>query len=213
MKTEKTITTSDLTAMNQRYRANFINSLGGFKSLALIGTKSSSGQTNLAAFNSLFHLGADPALFGFVVRPDSADRHTLSNIRSTSFFTLNHVREEFYKKAHHTSARFAEDVSEFSATGLSEHYEKDFHAPYVKESVVRIAAQHVRTIPIEENGTVIVIAKYVNISIPETCINEDGFVDLSAAGTITSAGIDAYYKTELIGRLSYAKPDRLPENI
>ncbi len=209
----KNITISELSTMDKRHRATFINSLGGFKSLALIGTKSITGQTNLAAFNSLFHLGADPALFGFVVRPDSVDRHTLTNIRSTSFFTVNHVREEFYKQAHHTSARFAEDVSEFSATGLSEHYENDFHAPFVKQSAVRIAAQLVRTIPIEENGTVMVIAKYVNIFLPEACMNEDGFVNLSAAGTITCAGIDAYYKTELIGRLSYAKPDRLPENI
>lgn len=36
MNTMKTITTSDLSAMEKRYRATFINSLGGFKSLALI---------------------------------------------------------------------------------------------------------------------------------------------------------------------------------
>lgn len=209
----KTIQLSDLSAMEQRFRATFINSLGGFKSLALIGTKSKSGQTNLAVFNSLFHLGANPAMFGFIVRPDSVDRHTLTNIRETGFFTVNHVNESIYKKAHQTSARYSESISEFDATHLTELYENNFHAPFVAESNVRIAAQFTGDVSIEENGTIMVIAKHLSISIPENSIGSDGFVDLNAAGTITCAGLDAYYRTELIGRLSYAKPDRLPENI
>jgi flavin reductase (DIM6/NTAB) family NADH-FMN oxidoreductase RutF len=213
MSTVKTIQLSDLSAMEQRFRATFINSLGGFKSLALIGTKSKSGQTNLAVFNSLFHLGANPAMFGFIVRPDSVDRHTLTNIRETGFFTVNHVNESIYKKAHQTSARYPESVSEFDATQLTELYENNFHAPFVAESNVRIAAQFSGDVTIEENGTIMVIAKHLSISLPENSIGSDGFVDLNAAGTITCAGLDAYYSTELIGRLSYAKPDRLPENI
>lgn len=213
MSTVKTIQLSDLSAMEQRFRATFINSLGGFKSLALIGTKSKSGQTNLAVFNSLFHLGANPAMFGFIVRPDSVDRHTLTNIRDTGFFTVNHVNESIYKKAHQTSARYPESISEFDATQLTELYENNFHAPFVAESNVRIAAKFTGDVPIEENGTIMVIAKHLSISLPENSIGSDGFVDLNAAGTITCAGLDAYYRTELIGRLSYAKPDRVPENI
>lgn len=213
MSTVKTIQLSDLSAMEQRFRATFINSLGGFKSLALVGTKSKSGQTNLAVFNSLFHLGANPAMFGFIVRPDSVDRHTLTNIRETGFFTVNHVNESIYKKAHQTSARYPESVSEFDATQLTELYENNFHAPFVSESNVKIAAQFTGDVPIEENGTIMVIAKYISITLPETSIGHDGFVDLNAVGTITCTGLDAYYRTEPIGRLSYAKPDRLPENI
>ncbi|MFN6039875.1 MAG: flavin oxidoreductase, partial [Bacteroidota bacterium] len=70
----------DILSFEQRYRATFINSIGGFKSVALIGTKNSSGQTNLAIFNSLVHIGANPPLLGFIVRPDSVERHTLENI-------------------------------------------------------------------------------------------------------------------------------------
>ena len=57
----------EILAFDQRYRATFVNSIGGFKSVALIGTKSLSGETNLAIFNSLFHVGANPPLFGFIV--------------------------------------------------------------------------------------------------------------------------------------------------
>jgi len=68
----------DIQGFEQRYRARFINSLGGYKSLSLIGTRSRAGNTNLAVFNSFFHIGANPPLFGFIVRPDSVERHTLS---------------------------------------------------------------------------------------------------------------------------------------
>ena len=44
-------------ALELRHRAAFINSLGGFKSVVLVGTKNKDGQTNLAIFNSLFHIG------------------------------------------------------------------------------------------------------------------------------------------------------------
>ncbi|MEO8762599.1 MAG: flavin reductase, partial [Bacteroidia bacterium] len=109
----------DILGFEQRYRATFINSLGGFKSLALIGTRGSNGTTNLATFNSLFHIGANPPLFGFIIRPDSVERHTLNNIYETGSLTINHVSEGFYMAAHQTSARYDSSISEFSATKLT----------------------------------------------------------------------------------------------
>jgi flavin reductase (DIM6/NTAB) family NADH-FMN oxidoreductase RutF len=76
----KQFTLFDLESMEQRFRTNFINSISGFKSVALIGTTDSKSQTNLAIFSSIIHIGANPPLLGFVVRPDSVERHTLENI-------------------------------------------------------------------------------------------------------------------------------------
>lgn len=45
------------------YRANFINSLQGFKPVSLIGMVNETGQVNLAIFSNIVHIGADPALF------------------------------------------------------------------------------------------------------------------------------------------------------
>ncbi|MBM3428665.1 MAG: flavin oxidoreductase, partial [Bacteroidetes bacterium] len=61
---------TDLVDLEQRYRANLINSVAGFKCLHLVGTQSEKGNLNLSLFSSYFHLGADPALFGIVVRPN-----------------------------------------------------------------------------------------------------------------------------------------------
>jgi len=204
---QKHFSLNDILNFEPRYRATFINSLGGFKSLALIGTANQIGQTNLAVFNSLFHLGANPPLFGFIVRPDSAERHTLHNIISTQEFSVNHVSESFYKKAHQTSARYENQISEFDATALTEEYKKGFKAPFVKESNLQIAAQFLRKVEVVENGTLLIIAKIKFVSVAENCIATDGYVDIEKAGSITCVGLDSYHRTEKIARLAYAKPN------
>jgi hypothetical protein len=98
------IATSDLAQMEQRYRAALINSLGGFKSVVMIGSTDQEGHTNLAIFNSLFHIGANPPLCGLIFRPDSVERHTLTNIEQTGAYTVNHLNEHIYQQAHQTSA-------------------------------------------------------------------------------------------------------------
>lgn len=209
----KTITynSKDILGFEQRYRAMFINSLGGFKSLSLIGTRSSGGNSNLAVFNSFVHIGANPPLFGFIVRPDTVERHTLNNILETRIFTVNHVRQEFYKAAHQTSARYAAAISEFVATGLTEENIPGHYAPFVAESHVKIGASFRQKIDIQQNGTIMILAEITYVSIPDGTLMEDGFVDLEKAGTITCAGLDSYHLTQRISRLTYAKPDSVPE--
>ena len=204
---------TDILAFEQRFRATFINSLGGFKSLALIGTRSREGNTNLAVFNSLFHIGANPPLFGFIIRPDSIDRHTLHNILEIGEFTVNHVLETFFENAHQTSARYPTNISEFEATHLTEEYKVGYYVPFVKESHIQISAHFIQKIDIQENGTIMIIAKIKSVSIPEDCLQTDGFVDLEKAGTITVSGLDCYHRTEKIARLTYAKPDTRPEKL
>lgn len=86
------ITKKEIDQLDQRYRTAFINSLAGFRQAVLVGTKSATGNTNLAIFNSLIHLGAHPALFGLVSRPDSVQRDTLRNIMDTKVYTLNYIK-------------------------------------------------------------------------------------------------------------------------
>ncbi len=198
----------DILEFEQRYRTTFINSLGGFKTPVLIGTWDSEGKANLAIFNSLIHIGASPPLVGFMIRPDSVDRHTLQNILETKVFTINHVKEDFYKKAHQTSARYTKEQNEFKEVGLTEEYKTDFFAPFVKESSIKIGLDFMEKVDITINGTIMIIGKIKSVTLPINCIKADGFVDLKRAGTIASTGVDSYYKTTSIGRLAYAKPNK-----
>lgn len=193
--------------MEQRFRTQFINSITGFKSLNLVGTINKHGMTNLAVFSQVVHLGANPSLIGIIVRPDSVPRHTLANIAETGYFTLNHVLESFIRQAHQTSARYPEEVSEFTATGLNPLFSEVIEAPYVAESNIRIGLQWRETIPIPLNGTLLVIGEVVEVFLPGDCLGADGYVDLNEAGTITVAGLDAYHRTEKIVRLPYAKAE------
>jgi len=98
------ITETDLMQMEQRKRAHLINSVGGFKSVCLIGTVDLKGQTNLAIFSSIVHIGSSPPLVSFIMRPDSVERHTLSYILDTVSYTINYLNASIYTQAYKTSA-------------------------------------------------------------------------------------------------------------
>lgn len=196
----------EINKMSRFYRANFINALSGFKAAQLIGTKSKSGIENLALFQNIVHLGADPALIGCINRPREATPHTLSNIEQTGYFTLNAIHSDWIQKAHQTSAKFPENVSEFSATGLTPTYKNDFHAPYVGESMVQCGLETIEIIPIQHNGTFLIIGKVIEVWLEDTMLKEDGFISLEQQHTICSLGLDGYYEPQLLQRIPYAKP-------
>jgi flavin reductase (DIM6/NTAB) family NADH-FMN oxidoreductase RutF len=201
------IDTNSLMEMEQRKRAMLINSIGGYKFVSLIGTTDKDKNTNLSIFSSLFHIGANPALIGFIVRPDSVDRHTLSNIMATKVYTINHINENIYKQAHQTSARYEKEISEFDATGLTTSFKNNFIAPFVSESYIQMGVTFKERIDLAINGTILVIGEITQLYYPQDCICEDGFIDIEKAKTITCSGLDSYHSTYKLGRLTYAKPD------
>ena len=102
-------TINEIKEWDRFYRANFINSLQGFKPVSLLGTVNENGQPNLAIFSNIVHLGADPALIGFINRPVEAAPHTLHNIEVTGQYTINHIQPSFVAAAHQTSAKYPAD--------------------------------------------------------------------------------------------------------
>lgn len=201
--------TTDIEKLPQRYRVNLINSLSGFKSANLIGTVSESGHTNLSIISSAFHLGADPALLGFISRPHSVDRHTLENLLKTKSYTLNHVHEGMIDAAHQTSARYPQEESEFDATGLTPYWVEGMTAPFVEQSHVRIGLRYIEHHTLL-NNTVMVIGEIVTIEVPEASLGEDGLVDMTKTNTVAVSGLDTYHAPQKVKRLSYAKPDTWP---
>ncbi len=195
-----------LTELPQRYRANFINSLSGIRQAVLVGTKSANGQTNLAIFNSLMHLGANPPLYGLLFRPDTVRRDTLSNILDSGIYTLNFVRSVDYPRAHQTSAKYEQDVSEFQAAGFTEEYHDGFAAPFVCDAVVQIGMKFEQRIDIALNGTILIIGSIHYVRLPDQMISEEGLVDLSMGDVLACSGLYQYYKVSEIGRLPYARP-------
>ena len=208
----------EIQGLDKEFRRAFINSLAGFRQAVLVGTQSAAGKTNLAIFNSLIHLGANPALFGLINRPDSVQRDTLQNIESQGVYTLNYVAGADYQKAHQTSARYPQGVSEFEQVGFQEQYRPSleapfepqltppFPAPFVAGAMVQIGMKFEERVDLQINGTVLLIGSIQSVYIDDALVAADGFVNLSEAGVLVSQGLDAYFTTSPLGRLPYAKP-------
>ena len=99
-----------------------MNKISGLKSVNLIGSKSAESISNVSIFNSVVHIGANPPLLGFIMRPLTVERHTYENIKSTGFYTINHVSESIHRNAHRTSAKFEAGTPPIAeAVGLGAH--------------------------------------------------------------------------------------------
>ncbi len=196
---------SDIENMAQRVRANFINSLSGFKSGNLIGTRSPDGIDNLAVVSSVFHIGAHPPLLGMIMRPHTVARDTLQNIKETGEYTINHICHSIVDKAHQCSARYDSQLSEFEEVGLSPQRTDQVKAPYVLEASIKLGMQVQDIQLLAINKTELVIGQIVEVIIESKWMSEDGFVDIEGAGSVAVSALDSYHFTERIARLGYAK--------
>jgi len=206
---ENTIyTLQDINEMQKIERLNFINTITGFKSANLIGTKSKEGIENLAIFSSVIHMGSNPPLLGFITRPVHVPRHTYLNIKNDGYYTINHVHESFIDRAHQTSAKYEPEVSEFDKCNFTPLYFNDFPAPFVAESVIQIGMKQVEEHVVKYNETILVIGEIQLIRIPANAKKDDGFIDLSKLGTVAISGLDTYLGTNKLDRYSYARPNK-----
>ena len=196
----------NIDALATRYKNNLINSISGYKSANLIGTKNNAGNTNLAVFNSVVHLGSNPALLGFILRPTTVPRHSYQNMKETGVFTINHISKDQIEDAHHSSAKYAEDISEFDQTNLEAEYKADCLAPFVKGAPVQIACRYVNDYLIKENDTLLVVGAIEHLFVQEEMLLEDGYVQLDKGEVVTVNGIDGYALPQLLARFPYARP-------
>ena len=205
------ITKTDIQNLERIKRLNLINSISGIKPANLIGTKNDRGISNLAIFSSVIHLGSNPALFGMILRPTGeVPRHTYENILSDGKYTINHVPQSIIKKAHYTSAKFDESVSEFEACALTEEYIDGFSAPFVKECSLKLGLSHKQSIPIEANNTILVIGQVEHILIPDEMIKDTYMLDLSISNTVGISGLNTYYALTKMESFPYARVEELP---
>ncbi|MBT8394138.1 MAG: flavin reductase [Bacteroidia bacterium] len=202
----KQFSVQNINDMDYLYRINLINSCSGFKSANLLGTKSGEGKSNVAVFSSVTHIGSNPPLLGFFLRPTTVMRNTYENIKETKVFTVNHIHEPILEDAHHTSAKYAKQVSEFDMTNLEEEYINDCYAPFVKGVPVKMALKYIEEHPVKANSTILVVGQITELYIDESILQPDGFIDLTKAKVSAINGLDAYTTPVLKTRLSYQRP-------
>ncbi len=204
-------TKPDIENLDKVTKLKLINSVTGIKPANLIGSISQKGNENLAVFSSIVHLGSNPALLGFIIRPNTkVPRHTYQNILETGYYTINHINESFTENAHYTSAKFEKNISEFEKCDLTPEYIDHFKAPFVKESNFKIGMSLKESIDIKANGTILVIGQIENLLVPDTAyFNEE--IDLEKTCSVGISGLNSYYKLKRIATYPYARVDQIPK--
>ncbi len=137
----------------------------------------------------------------------------MTNIKASGVYTINHIHTSFMEQAHQTSAKYADDVSEFDEVGLTAEFIEHVKAPFVKESRVKYALALKEIIPIKWNDTFLVIGEIQHVKLEDDILLDDGFLSLDKASSLCSNGTDGYYSTQLIDRYHYARPGVNPKRI
>ena len=187
-------------------KINLVNSATGYKSANLIVSSCSNGTTNLAVFSSVTHFGSSPAIFGFVLRPTTVARNTYDNIKETGIFTLNPIFESIVEDAHHTSAKYPKEVSEFDRTSLEAEYKEGWAAPFVKGAPIQLAMRYLEEHHIKANGTLLVLAEVERLYVEESLLEEDLFINLSKGNIAAINGLDGYAIPKSPKRQAYQRP-------
>jgi flavin reductase (DIM6/NTAB) family NADH-FMN oxidoreductase RutF len=201
----KRIDRPEIEKMDRIARLNLVNSCTGYKSANLIATINNEGKTNVAVFSSVTHLGSDPAMISFVLRPTTVPRHTYQNMKAYGYFSVNHITAEQIEDAHHTSAAYPEEMSEFDQTNLQAVYHNGCPVPFVKGSPVKLLCKYVNEYLIQENGCLLVVASIEAIFYEEELLTPDKWLQLDKGKVVAINGLDGYALPELVERLPYAR--------
>lgn len=198
--------TKDIHELDKILRINLINSCSGFKSANLLGSISEEGITNVAIFSSVTHLGSSPPTLGFILRPTTVPRDTYRNIKESGVFTINHIWEDVIEEAHHTSAKYSEEISEFDMTGLEPELKGNFKAPFVKNAPVQMSMKFVEEIYVPSNDVILIVAEIQELFVKDELLEDDGFINLAKGKVATINGLDGYSIPNFKNRFSYQRP-------
>ena len=208
----KHFTKSAIKDLNKVKRLNIINSITGIKPGNLTGTINKEKITNLAIFSSVIHLGSNPALLGFILRPqERVRRDTYNNILENGSYSINHLPETLTINGHYTSAKFNKDQSEFEYCNFTEWYVDDFEAPFVKESNLNIGLKFQESVPVKANNTIMIIGSVEHIFVKEDAISKEGYIDLEKLKSTGIGGLNSYYSLKKINSYPYARLSELPK--
>ena len=199
----------DIQNLEKIYKINLINSCSGFKSANLLGSISEEGISNVAVFSSVTHLGSKPPTLGFILRPTTVPRDTYKNIKDSGIFTINHIHQDIIEDAHHTSAKYPKEVSEFDMTGLEEEFKGNFKAPFVKGAPVQMSMKFIEEVYVPSNDVMLIVSQIQELYIDDALLQEDGLINLSKGSIAAINGLDTYAIPKFNKQLSYQRPKKI----
>ena len=202
---DKHYTKLEIEKFEKVWNINFINSITGFKPANLIATRSSNSIDNVAIFSSVVHLGSNPPLIGFTLRPqDERITDTYKNISDNSFYTINSVGKNFFNVSHNTSKKYSKNISEFDELSIDKLEIDGFNAPFVKDSQIKIGLKKVDEYLLL-NKCILIVGSIEHIIINDNIIENDGNINFDKSDIVCVSGLNSYLKPKLLKKLKYVK--------
>ena len=198
------INKKDINRLDKLYKINLINSIIGAKSANLVSTLSDEGVDNIAVFSSVIHLGSNPPLIGFIVRPqESRITDTYRNIKYLKQYGICSISSKMIDKSHLTSKKTPSNESEYKLFDIEKDYIDNFPVPFAKESQIKIGLNF-----IEEkfiiNKCRLIVGEVEIIKI-NSSITKSGNLNFEQLDGITITGISTYNKIKNPKEMPYVK--------
>ena len=202
---DKHYTKLEIEKFEKVWNINLINSITGFKPANLIATRSSNSIDNVAIFSSVVHLGSNPPLIGFTLRPqDERITDTYKNISDNSFYTINSVGKNSFNVSHKTSKKYFKNISEFDELSIDKLEIDGFNAPFVKDSQIKIGLKKVDEYLLL-NKCILIVGSIEHIIINDNIIENDGNINFDKSDIVCVSGLNSYLKPKLLKKLKYVK--------
>ena len=198
------INKKDINKLDKSYKINLINSIIGAKSANLVSTISEKEVDNIAVFSSVIHLGSNPPLIGFIIRPQERRiTDTYRNIKYLKKFGICSISSKMINKSHLTSKKTASDESEYKLFNIEKDYIDNFPVPFAKESQIKIGLNFIEEIFIVNKCRLIV--GEVEIIKINSSIAKSGNLNFDKLDGITITGISTYNEIKNPLELPYVK--------
>tara|TARA_Y100000996_G_scaffold355946_1_gene296659 strand:+ start:655 stop:1263 length:609 start_codon:yes stop_codon:yes gene_type:complete len=198
------INKKDINKLDKTYKINLINSIIGAKSANLVSTISEKKVDNIAVFSSVIHLGSNPPLIGFIIRPQERRiTDTYRNIKYLKKFGICSISSKMINKSHLTSKKTASDESEYKLFNIEKDYIDNFPVPFAKESQIKIGLNFIEEIFIVNKCRLIV--GEVEIIKINSSIAKSGNLNFDKLDGITITGISTYNEIKNPLELPYVK--------
>lgn len=144
------------------------------RSIAWVGSTSSNGLDNLAAFSFFTVASVNPPVVSFSIlnKSDGEQKATLKNINETKYFSISIVNEDLAQAMAKTSKRYENIVDKFKIAEITRQKCSKISSFYVKESQVSYECKLREVINLgnEDKSGNLVLADVIAINIDDNIL-------------------------------------------
>ncbi|MGI3169097.1 flavin reductase family protein [Pseudooceanicola sp. C21-150M6] len=158
--------------------------------IALVTTRSLSGQANAGAFSFFNVLTHDPAVvaMGIEYKPDGTPKDTARNILDTGEFTVHIADYALVDQMEICSIKFAPEIDELDVAGLDTAPGDTVHSPRILAAPAALECTLLQSIPVSP-ARVIVLGQVKKLFLRESLLDpETMYIDQQAFDAIGRLG-------------------------